>query len=392
MRIMGDAPATSADAVVKAAERLGPMLRERAPEIEAGRRLPADVLEALSAAGCFRIVHPTSHGGIGADLGTALAMYETLARADGSTAWTVMIGSVAWLDLTGLPRAAFDALFAGEGDTIVAGVFNPTGSIVRDGDGYRVEGRWGFASGCEHATWVHGNCVEGQPNGTVNGQPQLRIAVFAPHEVVIEDTWDVAGLRGTGSHHFHVDGRTVSADRTFPFATATPCIDEPVARLPIPAVIALAVASVALGIGRGALDDVLAGAPLKVPLLASGPVSASPVFHDAIARADTELRAARALLHELATTTWATAVAGGSATLEERGVLRAASTWITERAVAAVDAAHRAGGGGAVYADSPLQRRLRDIQTLRQHFLVRPDTFTTAGDIITGGAPDVPIF
>ena len=72
--------------------------------------------------------------------------------------------------------------------------------------------------------------------------------------------------------------------------------------------------------------------------------------------------------------------------------MRATAAWIVERAEAAVDAAHRAGGGGAIYADSPLQRRLRDIQTLRQHFLVRPDTFTTAGAILAGLEPELPIF
>jgi alkylation response protein AidB-like acyl-CoA dehydrogenase len=378
----------SADGLLDRAAALAPMLRRRAVEIEQARRLPADVLDALSSAGCFRVLHPATHGGAESDLPTALALYELLARADGSTAWTVMIGSVGWIDLTDLPRASFDALFDGPGDLVVAGAFAPSGSIVADGDHYRVEGRWGFVSGCEHASAIYGNCVE----GVVDGVPQLRIAVFDPDEVEIEDTWHVAGLRGTGSHHVHIGGLRVPASRTLVPLSGRPCIDVAAAHLHVPAVVALAVASVALGIGRGALDDVLALSPSKVPLLASEALGASPGFQAAVARADVELRAARALLHSAAADAWAAAAARAPLTLEQRGEARATASWVVERAVAAVDAAHRAAGGGAIYVEHPLQRRLRDIQTLRQHFLVRPDTFEVAGGILNGLEPTIPIF
>jgi alkylation response protein AidB-like acyl-CoA dehydrogenase len=380
--------ATSPAAVLDAAAQLAPSIRDRAAEIESSRRLPTDLLDALKRAGCFRIVHPRSHGGIGADLVTALTLYESLARADGSTGWTVMIGSAAWCDLAGLPRPSFDQLFAADQDVIIAGAFNPTGSISAEGSAYRVAGRWSFASGCEHATWLYGNCVE----GVVDGVPQLRSVVFAPDDVVIEDTWDAMGLRGTGSHHFRVDGLIVDAARTLVPLVGEPCIDEPFVRCPIPSLIALGIASVAIGIGRGALDEVIEVAQTKVPLLSHGPLATSPAFQDQLARADTDLRAARTLLHDLAGSTWTTAEAGGAFTLEDRGVLRSAAAWIVERAEAAVAVAHRAGGGGAIYADSPLQRRLRDVQTLRQHFLVRAETFTPAGAILAGQDPAVMVF
>jgi len=123
--------------------------------------------------------------------------------------WTVMVGAGAWCDLAGLPRRSFDELFARGPDVIVAGAFNPTGSIVADQAGYRVTGRWSFASGCEHADWLFGNCIE----GIVDGVPRMRCAVFGREHVVIEDTWRVSGLAGTGSHHFHVDDVFVTGDR-----------------------------------------------------------------------------------------------------------------------------------------------------------------------------------
>jgi alkylation response protein AidB-like acyl-CoA dehydrogenase len=374
-----DRGAVTPQSVLDTVRDLAPQLAARAPEIEAARRVPTDVLDALMAAGCFSLLLPPTHHGLGADLPSAMRVFEALARADGSVGWTVMIGSSAWVDLPGLPRATFDEVFAAPG-VIVAGAFSPSGSIVAGDGGYRVRGRWGFASGCEHADWLWGNCIE----GIVDGHPQLRVAVLPPAEVVIEDTWHVSGLSGTGSHHFHVTDAVVPRERTLVPMADTPCIDAPVVHIPPPSLLSLAIASVALGIAQGALDDIVALATNKVPLLAGAPLATNPLFQLELATGDTELRAGRALLYETAAEAWETAVLAEPASMERRARLRAAAVWATERSAAVVDAAYRAGGGSALYADCPLQRRLRDVHALTQHFLVKRDTLTTAGAILAG--------
>ena len=379
---------TTPQGVLDAARRLAPSIAARAGEIEAGRRVPRDLLEQLIAARVFRLLRPATHGGAGADLPGAMRVYEELARADASVGWTVMIGSGSWCDLAPLPRAAFDELFSGAPDVITAGVFSPTGSIAPAGDGYRVSGRWSFASGCEHADWIYGNCVE----AVVDGVPRLRIAVFSPDQVVIEDTWTVSGLRGTGSHHFHVDPVVVPAERTLDPMADAPSLDAPIVRVPPPALFALTVASVALGSAQGALDDILAVAADKVPLLRSRPLAADPTFQQELAVADTTLRAARALVYETAEAAGQVAADAAELTLHQRARIRAAAAWATGRAADVVRAAYRAGGGGALYSASPLQRRLRDIDALTQHFLVRSDTLTTAGAILAGQDADVMVF
>ena len=273
---------------------LAPTIAARAAEIETARRLPRDLLDDLLRVGCFRVLRPRTHGGLGADLPEAMRIIESLARADASVAWTVMIGAATWIDLAGLPRATFDALFATP-DVITAGVFNPTGSIAVAPGGYQVTGRWSFASGCEHADWLFGNCIE----GVVDGVPQMRMAVLAPEQVVIEDTWTVSGLCGTGSHHFRADGILVPPERTWRPLVDPPCVDEPIVRIPPLALISLITASVPLGLAQGALDDIHALAAGKVPLLAGAPLAANPHFQYELATADTELRAARALLYEI---------------------------------------------------------------------------------------------
>lgn len=373
---------------VEAARALAGAIGKRAAEIERARRVPRDLLKDLVAAGCFKVLLPTSHGGLGGDLPSAMRVFETLARADASVGWTVMIGASCWCDLVGLPRATFDELFAARPGVIVAGVFNPSGSISAEGNGYRVKGRWSFASGCEHADWLFANCVE----GVAAGAPQMRIAVFSPDQVVIEDTWTVSGLSGTGSHHFRVDGVLVPSARTLDPLADEPCIDDVIARVPVPALLALEIGSIAVGIAQGALDDIVALAVDKTPLLAESTLARNAHFQFALARADTELRAARGLLYESAGSIWATVAAGSPLSLEQRAHVRAAGVWATERAVDVVTRAYRAGGGGSLYAASPLQRRLRDINAVAQHFLVRPDMLTTAGAILAGQDIAVPVF
>ncbi|MGH8986063.1 MAG: acyl-CoA dehydrogenase family protein, partial [Acidimicrobiia bacterium] len=358
----------------------------RAAEVEAARRLPADLLAQLVSAGCFRVLLPPSLGGAGADLVAALRVYETLSQADASVGWNAMIGSGVWLDLVGLPRATLDSLYGDGPDAMIAGVFNPTGVAVPVDGGYRVSGRWAFASGCSHSDWLYGNCTE-----EADGEQRFRTVLFAAAEVQIEDTWHVMGLRGTGSHHFTVDNVVAPAERTCATFEDEPAIDDPIVRIPVPSLLALAIASVAIGTGQGALDEITGVAQSRTPLLASSSLAASPLFQRDLSTADTELRAARALIHGVAGEAWTTACAGEELDLEQRARIRAAAVWAVSRASAVVRAAYHAGGGSALYVESPLQRRLRDIHAVTQHFLVRPDTMITAGAVLAGQDVDVPV-
>jgi indole-3-acetate monooxygenase len=376
------------DTVLQAVRQLAPSIFDRASEIETGRRVPVDLLNSLRAAGCFRLVRPATHGGLEASVPDAMRALESLARADASVAWTVMIGAGSWIDLAHLPRETFDALYATNPDAITAGVFNPTGSIAPVDGGYQVSGRWSFASGCQHADVFFGNAIE----GVVDGMPQLRGAVFAPVDVVIEDTWSVSGLCGTGSHHFHVDGAVVPAERTYAPMDGEPCVDALIVHLPPPAVFSQVMASVALGIAQGALDDITVLAADKVPLLSPVALGANPLFQFELATADTDVRAARSLLYEEAERLWAAATSGDPLTMEHRAQVRASAVWTVERATSVVTTAYRAGGGTSLYSDCPLQRRLRDIHALAQHFIVRRDTLITAGAILAGQDVQLMVF
>jgi alkylation response protein AidB-like acyl-CoA dehydrogenase len=377
--------APTVESLLDAVRDLGPTITTRAAEIEAARRLPLDLVESLTEAGIFRMLLPRSHGGAGLEFPAGMRVLEALSRFDGSVGWTVMIGAGSWCDLAGLPRTTFDAIYA-DGAVITGGAISPSGTAVAVDGGYHVRGRWAFASGCQHSAWLFANCLE-----TVDGEPRLRLAVLTADEIEIEDTWKSSGLCGTGSHHFVADV-IVPAQRTYALLQGEPCIDEPIVRIPPPALHAMGITSVAVGIAQGALDEIQAIAATKTPLLAAGALAANPLFQHQLATADTRLRAARALLYQDASSMWATATDRAEFTLDQRARIRATGAWATSTTAAVVDFCYRAGGGSSVYLDSPLQRRLRDINAVTQHFLVRPDTLTTAGAILAGQDPNAPIF
>jgi indole-3-acetate monooxygenase len=369
--------------VLDAVRELAPTIAARAEEIEAARRLPPDLVTELTAAGCFGMLRPRSHGGAGVDLATSMRVYEDLSRADASVGWTVAIGAGCWLDLVGLPRSTFDAVFADDPGVKVGGGINPAAVAVPADGGYRVTGRWGFVSGCQHCDWIYGNCIE-EGAASNGGMPPLRIALFRAGEIEIEDTWSVSGLCGTGSHDVVADDVFVPAERTFALLSAEPSLDDPLTRIPLPSPYVLQLASVALGIAQGALDDILALAAGKVPLFAGTSLATNALFQNQLGRADASLRAARSLVYGEAAEASATALAGDPFTPEHRARIRGSGVWAADTAAAVVDMAYRAGGGSSLYRSSPLQRRFRDVHALTQHFLVKLDSLTTVGAVMTG--------
>jgi alkylation response protein AidB-like acyl-CoA dehydrogenase len=376
----------TAEDIAAGVARLAPIISARAAGIEAARRIPDDLWTELKDVGCLRMLLPRSHGGLEVALPDALPILAALSRADASVAWTVANCAGAWFDLAGLPRATFDAVFAAPGVT-VAGVFAPCGVAERVNGGYRVSGRWGFASGCQHADWLFGNCLEDH-----EGTRRMRTVVFSASEITIEDTWTVSGLCGTGSHHFTADEVVVPSARTCATLEAEPCVDVPLVRIPAPPLYAFAISATALGVAQAALDDILAMAGGKMPLLAGAPLAANPLFQYQLANADTDLRAARGLAYADASSAWAAAVDRTPFTLEHRARIRATAAWATARATAVVDFAYHAGGGSSLYAANTLQRRLRDIHALTQHFIIKPDTMTTVGAVLAGQDVDLPVF
>ena len=369
---------------------LAPSISARSAEIDAGRRLPPDLLAQLKAAGCFRMFVPKSHGGLDVDVPASMEIIETLATADGSTGWVVMIGSETPMFLALLSRKRFDRVYANGPDVIIGGAFAPRGQAEMIDDGYRVSGRWSFASGCQHSDWLFGNCVvteNGKPRpGLIPGTPEARAMMFAPPKAQIIDTWSVNGLRGTGSHDIAVENLVVPSDDSLDIFLGQSSVPGPSMAEPL-LYAALHIGTVAIGIAQRALTEIVALANTnKRRLYASASLAESPLFQFRLGQADASLRAARNLLRSEAEAVWNSAVACIPISIDGRAPVMAAITWAVHTCSAVVDSCYKAGGGSSPYDGSPLQRCMRDIQTLTQHAAVAESWLTTSGAALLGRA------
>src|SRR5438876_2113383 len=367
---MGYVRARPMSSPLDAARALGPEIRAAADRIEHDRRVPLDLVRALTETGVFRMCVPRSSGGGEADPATMIRVLETIAEADGSTGWSAMIGATSGVAAAYLSADAAREIYGSSPDVVTGGVFAPYGRAIAVGGGYRVTGRWPFASGCEHCAWLMGGSVvveNGAPRLLPSGMPDSRLMLFPATEARVIDTWTVSGLRGTGSHDIAVDDIFVPAARSLSLITDRPRARGPLYAFPVFGLLALGIAAVALGIARRALDELVALAGAKTPTGSRRLLAERPVIQAEVARAEATLGAARAFLAETVGGAWERAQAAGAIEIRERARLRLAATHATLASTCAVDLAYGAGGGTAVYAASPLQRCFRDIHVATQH-------------------------
>ena len=312
---------------------LTPRIRARAPEIESAGAVPDDLIATLAGLGVFRAREPVE----------LLDVVEELGCADGSTGWVAMIaGSTA----AALARLApeLSAELSADPRFLIAGVAAPMGVASTVDGGFRVSGRWPFASGCRQATWLIGG---------VRTDTGVRMAVMRPDELTVHDTWQVMVLAGTGSHDIEADGVFVPAARVF--AVADPRT---------PGLLAFGIAAVALGIARTALEAFGELARSKRNPLTGETIAATGGVRSAYANAEALRASGPAHLRA--------AVAADTAPAQLR------------LATAAVDLVYTAAGGSAVYAGSPLQRCLRDVHVATQHAMVNADVVELAGAALLG--------
>ncbi len=362
-------------ALLRAAEALGPCLNARAVEGERAATMPADLVAQARAAGLFRLNLPRSLGGLETDPLTTMEVIERMCRADGSAGWTIIIGNstafFAWLD----PHVA-RRLLAETPDPISASMFGPYGRAVLDGQTFVVDGRWPFVSGCRHADWVQLGVLTmdgDHPRVLPEGRPDWRFAFARAGDVEVIDTWDAAGLRATASHDVEARRLRVPAEQVPAPLFDPPCHDGPLWRIPFFTYVGIAFTGFPLGVGRRALDELVALAATKVRPGATQPIAFDEHLQVELAKADAALLAARAFAHDVVGDIWTTACVGDPPDLHQRARVMLAAHQAMAAATAAADTALRVAGAGAVYSNHPLQRCVRDLHVAGTHVYFSAD-------------------
>jgi alkylation response protein AidB-like acyl-CoA dehydrogenase len=382
--------------ILHATIALAPKLRAAIDEIEQARRLPKAIVDGLKEAGVFGMAMPRAWGGPELDPLTQFRVLETLAMADGSIGWCAMINCdggyvTAFLD-DEVGRGMYPDLQLG-----TAAAATPSGQAVRVPGGYRISGRFPFASGCQHCEWVWLGCVvlmDGTPVTDENGVPETRQCLVRVSQCEILDTWYTTGLRGTGSNDLLIKDMFVEAERTFSFQDKD-LIKRSGPLYAFPFMFAAKSGPVALGIAHHALDSLIETASSKAArrytvgeLLEPAKMMRDDVFiQQAVGRADTMLTSARGYLFEVMGDFWSTLVSGRPPSPTQVARFTTAHAFVVGACVEVVQLIFKAAGGTAVYQKGPLDRCLRDVLTMNQHVIGTPRTYEMAGRLLLGMDP-----
>jgi alkylation response protein AidB-like acyl-CoA dehydrogenase len=218
----------------------------------------------------------------------------------------------------------------------------------------------------------------------VPGKP--RTAVFRPHQVEIVENWDVVGMQGTGSHDLRVTDQFVATDWTF-VRGGEPCVDEPLYRYPTIAYAAQVLAVVNLGLARAALDIANQMAGGRKTTTGAPQLAERAYYRIELAKAEAQLRSARAFFYDATDEVWHSILAGNPVTSDQISLLRLAATQIAREGAEVVQRAYRLGGTMAIYRSHPLQRLLRDSMVVTQHAFLGEGNFDGAGAVLVGVPP-----
>lgn len=378
---------TIASSVLDAAESLRPELSERRREIDELRQLPQDLADRLAALGFYRLVVPESLGGLGISPTTFCQLCETLAKANGSTAWCIFIGATSQYLFGALPQTQLQRMLENP-NVITSGVFADSGTALyeeRDGQaGYLINGHWRWGSGCRNAEWISGGIHEvGAQGEAVAGAPLLTRVFFRPEEIEIADNWHVSGMRGSGSSDYVAKNVWVPSERMAGNVEDGDHASEPIYQFPKFALLGIPIGAICLGMARACIDEVIGAAKKKTPQGSRRPLSSRPSVHIAVAEADAALSAARAYFYQSIDAGWAAAqTAPGS--LEDRRNMRTANVHAVNTAIEVIDRMYRLMGGTSVYETSCLQQHFRDVHVAAAHMMVGEPVMELAGRVMLG--------
>jgi alkylation response protein AidB-like acyl-CoA dehydrogenase len=380
-----DVPKTRRE-LLSSVEDIADTLTAQVPIDEAHNTLSPESVKILEDAGMFRLKLPAELGGAEADPTTQMLVLEALAYASSAASWCAMVGSTS-VGLLGafLPDTAIAEMFPSGHIPLGAVVAMPIGKAEIVDGGYLLSGRWPFASGVRHSEWIGAGAIVVR-----DGTPERRMMVFPTASVELHDNWQVAGLKGTGSCDFSVDGLFVQEAFTWNLLDGVQNRGGPVYQTGHPGFVANEHAGFALGVARRALDAFTEREAAKkrgyTGKLSS--LSARPAVQRMLGAGDLKLRAARSLTIELNDAAYQAVVEGERPSTRLQGELSAIASYCTEVALEVVTDTFRYSGGGAIYQQNILQQCLRDMNVAAQHLMVSEIAYENLGQMMLG-IPDV---
>ncbi len=369
--------------VVAAARRVALTAADLVDDIEREQRIPDELVRLANDAELFRFYVKRSLGGPELDPFTAYRAIEELARVDGSFAWVSMLSSTTSYLTTWLPDDTVRAMRAVDGDLRLAGSSRPLGVAHTVPGGFRFSGRWDFGSGIAHATWVIAMCkvVDGPHAG------QMRAMFVRPSDVEVIYTWDVMGMRGTGSNDFTATDVFCPYEHTASFGGELP--GAPLLYRPrLMRIVSQApTAAINMGVAQGLLDAF-------ADLAKSAATTSSPTVlrerravQGAYAEATGMVEAARALILDSMAEAWLRMVDGTGDPTDAIARTRLAFIHGARETMRVGQLLFTAAGTAGVFRSVGIERRVRDLHIARLFKAYDDSIMEGAGRILLGLEP-----
>lgn len=364
---------TASEDLIAAAASLTPLLSAHAAEADRTRRLPAESVAALRSAGFLRLATPRAHSGHLADLRTVIDVVAELARGCASSAWVTSIFYSSGVLIQLFDEAVREQVWAESPDVTACGSIGTPGSARAVDGGFLIDGRWGWNSGAHHARWALLDVAVHDGGSVVD----RGLALVPTPELTIEDTWHMAGMRGTGSDTLTGDQVFVPDDHFLSFSVfATGAHgrdgdDRRLTRLPLPGALLILFTGTVLGSAQAALDHTVARLREGKPLTASVPLHAraidSPSVQAQVAEAAFLIDTARVHVHDAAGQLDRTAREGPTMDATAQGRVRLVVGQSARLARQAMEWLLDAQGAGGLSEPGAMERILRDISTATRH-------------------------
>jgi 3-hydroxy-9,10-secoandrosta-1,3,5(10)-triene-9,17-dione monooxygenase len=361
------------DAMLDRARDLVPTLRERASRTEKLRGMPAETVEDLHRTGLFRALQPRRVGGSEFDYVALVDIAAILAEGDASVGW--VFGNLAshhWM-LAMFPERAQETIWNEDCDALIASSFVfPAGRATRVDGGYRVGGRWPFSSGVGPSSWnMVGAIVTSEDEAT---GAEYRIFLVNRSDYTILDTWEVAGLAGTGSNDIEFKNLFVPDHMTLAVADIaggpTPGSEANPGALyevPVFALFPFVLSGAALGNAQGCLDTFVEGARVRASRYNLAKLADFQAIQIKIASASAKIDAARKIMRSACIDAMAHAREGRIPDLAEKTRYRRDGAFSVGLCTEAVATLFSASGAGGLYMDAPMQRQFRDAHAINAH-------------------------
>ncbi len=362
------------------------------------RKLPNDIVDKLVDEGFFRFTLPPELGGEDASSTDTIQILEALAAIDASVSWNVMLGSeINAMAAGGMDPDLAQEVYVDNPRVIMCGgggpgTTPPRAERTEDG-GVKVWGQATFISGCHNADW----CFMGAPlmrgdemETDDAGNPIFKLWMLPRDQWEIIDTWDVAGLRGSGSNDVKADGAYVAPKYTGVDLMSVPAhYPNPVFRMPVPLRLSFNKVAVALGVAKGVLETFADLAQNKIPMMSTSSLAKRPIAQYRMGEAMAKYRAARTYVLQAMEDVEEELAAGAPAPGPETTLnARLACTFGAYVCMELVDSLHNAAGTSGMRMYSPLERKLRDAHGCATHRWVSHPLYQDMGSIFLGNEPD----